>query len=448
MRILIYGLTDISFLIIKDLCSEHDITVVDEREDLPPRFEKLDINFISGNISDSAVLAAANAKECDLFISCSPYDESNIVAIWAVTRFSDAETVCFVSKLEYFRNIYNNDSYLSDFGIDHVLWAEEALVQEIFRIVSVPEAIYVDYFEGGKARLFEYKIKDDSALINKDLKSCSFPDNTIMLALTRDGELFIPKGSTKLRAGDRPIFIGSPKGLSMLARDLFFTKDDRIDSVAIIGGGNIGLMLAQKLEAVNIKTKILETNRDRCEFLSEKLSKTLVLHSNSLDYEFFEEEEIGESDAVVNVTDNDETNLFCSIMAGQMGAGKIFAKASSDSLIPMFEKAGVDVVLSPERAILNELRNKIINKDKNLLAVVARGQGKLLEIEVPESFDARQIKDLKIPRSAIIGVVRRGRNITIPKGNSFLYRDNKMIVFTKASDSEAVKEFFRRADEA
>ena len=186
---------------------------------------------------------------------------------------------------------------------------------------------------------------------------------------------------------------------------------------------------------------------DRCEFLSEKLSKTLVLHSNSLDYEFFEEEEIGESDAVVNVTDNDQTNLFCSIMAGQMGAGKIFAKASSDSLIPMFEKSGVDVVLSPERAILNELRNKIINKDKNLLAVVARGQGQLLEIEVPESFDSRQIKDLNIPRSAIIGVVRRGRHITIPKGNSFLYKGNKMIVFTKASDSEAVKEFFRRADE-
>ena len=56
MKIIIYGITEISYLIVKDLCKNHDITIIDDKEELPSKFEKLDISFISGNISDKTVL--------------------------------------------------------------------------------------------------------------------------------------------------------------------------------------------------------------------------------------------------------------------------------------------------------------------------------------------------------------------------------------------------------
>lgn len=447
MKIIIYGITDISYLIVKDLCKNHDITLIDDKEELPSKFEKLDISFISGNISDKSVLKSANVSECDLFIACSGYDESNIVASWSVMRVSNIETVCFVSKLEYFNNISTDDFFISEVGIDHVMWPEESLVKEIFRIVSVPEVVYVDYFEKGKARLFEYKIKEDFPLLNKELKYCSFPPETIMVALTRNEELFIPNGSTKILAGDKPIFIGSPKGMSILARNFFSTKEERIDSAVIIGGGNIGFMLAKRLESVNISTKIIEKDKSRCEFLADKLSKTLVINSSGVDTDLFYEEEIGEADAVINVTSNDETNLFCSVLARQLGAKKIFSKTSSDSLVPIFEKAGVDVILSPGRTILNELKSRIINKDENILSLVGKGQGSLFEIDVPSAFDGYQVKDLHLPYNAVIAVVKKVRKVTIPKGNTLLNKNDKMIIFTKSDNAVGVKEFFRKKED-
>lgn len=443
MKILIYGITNISYLIIKDLCSEHDIVLVDDYEELPQNFAKLDINFVSGSISDSSVLAGAGTAECGLFIACSRSDEANIVAVWAVSRFAKIEAVCFVSKMEYFKSIANDDFYSSEVGINHVLWPEESVVKEIFRMVSVPEAIYVDFFENGKARLFEYKIKEDSFLIDRALKDCSFPDETVMLALTRNGELFIPNGSTVLKKGDQPIFIGSPKGMSILARNLFFTKEDRIESAVIIGGGNIGFMLAKMFESVGIKTKIIEKDRARCEFLSEKLSKTLVINASSSDSDMFEEEEIGEADAVINVTNSDETNLFCSVVAKQLGAGKVFARAGSDSMIPIFEKSGVDAALSPGLTILNELKNKIIKKDSSLLGIVARGQGKIFEVDVSPSFGGRRIMDLRIPCRAVIGVIRKKNRVVIPKGGTVLSAGDSMILFSKAEDSASVISYFK-----
>lgn len=447
MKILIYGLTDISYLIAKDLCTDHDIIIIDDADELPPRFEKIDMSFVQGSISDPSTLKAAGAAGCNLFISCSKSDEANIVATWAVTRIARMETVCFVSKMEYFRSITNDEFYSSEVGIDHVLWGEESVVKEIFRIVSVPEVIYVDYFEGGKARLFEYKIREGFSLAGRELRSCQFPDETMMLALTRDGELFIPNGSTKMQVGDQPIFIGSPNGLSMLARSFFSTKEERIDNAVIIGGGNIGFMLAKRLESVGVKTKIIEKDMERCEFLAEKLSKTLVINASASDLDTLEEEDIGEADAVINVTNSDETNLFCSIMAKQMGAGKVFARAGSDSMIPIFEKSGIDVALSPERTIVNELRNKIINKDSGLLAVVGKGQGKLFELELPAPFNGKKVMDLRIPCRALIGVLEHKRKIIIPKGQTVLHEGDRLILFSKAEDSESVARYFRRANE-
>ena len=54
--------------------------------------------------------------------------------------------------------------------IDVVIWPEELLTQEIFRIITVPDAVDVENFASGKARLLEYRIKEESILLNKKLK--------------------------------------------------------------------------------------------------------------------------------------------------------------------------------------------------------------------------------------------------------------------------------------
>ena len=67
--------------------------------------------------------------------------------------------------------------------IDYVIWPEKLLVGEIFRIVTVPDAVNVEDFAQGKAKLLEYRIKEDSPLLNKQLKDIPFNEETLLLEL-------------------------------------------------------------------------------------------------------------------------------------------------------------------------------------------------------------------------------------------------------------------------
>jgi len=445
MKIIIYGINETSYLIANTFNHSHDITIMDDVEELPANFEKLDINFSSQSATNPQGLENAGIKNADLFIACTQLDEANIVAALTAKKLANIQTVVFVSKLEYFKTFSNNTNiYFEEMGIDYILWAQELLMQEIYRIITVPEAIDVEYIEGGKARLFEYKIKEDSPILNKELKECYFPEGTIIVGITRDNELFIPNGSTKLQLNDKTFFMGTDNALNILYRDYFFKKDSQTKNVSIVGGGNVGYMLAQKLEKLGVNVKIIEDNPQRCEFLSDKLSSTLVLNAKGYDIEFLESEEIANSDVIVNATNSDEKNLLTSLIEKQLGIKRVISRVNNENIVRLFEKVGVDIAISQNTAIINELKNKIIEKSSNILLTVEQNQGEVIKAKVPEKFYNKQLKEIKFPTKAVVGIIKRGNKIIIPKGDTLVRADDTMIIFIKSVDIQKLKEFIQR----
>ncbi|EKE02623.1 MAG: hypothetical protein ACD_20C00350G0001 [uncultured bacterium] len=445
MKIIIFGATEIGYLIASELYQNHDITMIDTKEELPEEFNKLDISFVSGNASSINILDAAGIKNANVFIACTGLDEANIVSSWTVKKISGIETVSFVTRQEYLENLSptKDGLYQSEFGIDHIIWPEELLTEEIFRIITVPEAIDVEIFAGGKARLFEYRIKEDSSIVNKQIKDCYFPEDSLIVGITRNNKLFIPDGSTQLHLGDKVIFMGTEQALNILARN-FFQKKKNVETASIIGGGNVGYMLATHMEKIGIKTKIIEIDPVRCEYLSENLKKTLVLCGDATNLELLESEDIGDSDVLVSVTNNDEKNLLCSLLAKQLGVKKVITRVSKLPNVNLFEKVGIDVAVSPKEAAMNELRNRLIETDINILAIVERGQGEVLDMPAPSKFRDIAVKDLAMPAHAIIGAVQRGHKILIPKGNTYIRENDNMLIFTTAEYAQKVKEFFKK----
>ena len=446
MKIIIFGANEISYKIAEAFCLQNDIVIMDELEELPDNFEKLDIGFVKGNATNVQSLKLAEIDNSDLFIACTKLDEANIVAAWTAKKISDIETVAFVSKLEYFKSFKNdNDNmYFEEMGIDYVLWSQELLVQEIYRIITVPEAIDVEYLENGKVRLFEYRIKADSPIKNKELKDCYFPENTLVVGVISNEELFIPTGATKLKENDKTIFIGTDKALNVLSRDYFYQKVKKVNNVSVIGGGVVGFLLSKRLEEIDISTKIVEPDESRCEYLSEKLNKTMVLKNFGNNIDFLREEEILSSDVIVNVTNSDETNLLCSLIDKQMGVTRVITRVNDENLVNIFEKAGIDVALCANDLIINELKNKIIERHSNILLTVEQGKAEIVSFNVCEKFFDKQIKDVKLPVRAVIAIIKRGKKIIIPKGDTLLRKDDKIIVFVKSEDVKILKEFIEK----
>lgn len=444
MKIVIYGATEIGCLLATEFFEDCDITLIDKEENRSEEFDKLDISFVSGSATDIKVLKRADIMGADVFIACSGLDEANIVACLTAKKISGVKTICFVSKKEYQNAMAQDKSneYLSDFFIDNIIWPAELLTQELFRIVTVAHALDVENFADGKARLLEYKVKPTSSIVGKMVKDCGFTKDTIMVGIKRNDLLFIPNGLTEINADDKLIFMGTARSLDILA-GTFFHEKERVKSVAIIGGGNVGFMLAKNLEVMKIKSKIIEKNYERCEFLSQELNSTLVINGDGTDLKLLDEEEIGSCDVVISVTNNDERNLLCSLLVKQLGVKRVIARVSKVLNIPLFEKVGIDIAVSSKTSAINEVRNDLDEADVDILATVEQGEAEVLEIPVKNDFDGKLIKDIRFPAPAIIGVIQRRSHVIIPKGDTQIKMKDILIVFTKAQDAQTIKEHFK-----
>ena len=446
MKIVIYGATEVGCLLATEFFEDHDITVIDKEENRTEEFDKLDISFVQGNATDINVLKSADIINSDVFIACTPLDEANIVACLSAKKVSGIRTICFVSKAEYQNTMEldKSNDYLGDFFIDYVIWPEALLTQELFRIVTVAHALDVENFADGRARLLEYKVRPGASIVGKMVKDCGFTRDTIIVGIKRDDLLFIPNGLTEINENDKLIFMGTSHSLDILA-GTFFHEKEQVKSVAVIGGGNVGYMLAKSLEDMKIKTKIIEKDYDRCEFLAQELHKTLVINGDGTNLKILDEEEIGSSDVVISVINNDEKNLLCSLLVKQLGVKRVISRVSKVLNVPLFEKVGIDIAVSPKTSAINEVRNDLDENDVDILATVEQGQAEVLEILVKDEFNGKKIMDLRFPAPAIIGVVQRRNQVIIPKGDTQLREHDILIIFTKADTAQQIKSYFKVA---
>ena len=445
MKIIIFGANEIGAIIASEFYTENDITLIDNEENKVDSINKLDISFVDGYASDIEVLRQAGIKDADVFIACTSSDELNIVACITAKRANEKVcTMCFVRNEGYKSSLgiakdaeFNNDLY-----IDIVIWPEDLLTQEIFRIITVAKALDVENFAGGRARLLEYKIDKNSVLVNKMIKNCEFPKDTLIVGITREENLFIPNGNTLLEEGDKVIFMGLIHSLDILAGKFFHDKDF-VKNIAIIGGGNVGLKLAKSLETLKFKTKIIEKDEKRCEYLSEQLEDTLVINGDGTDLELLNEEDIDSSDVVVSVTNNDEKNLLCSLLTKQLGVNRVISRVSNVSNAALFEKVGVDIAISTRIATLNEIKSNLCGNNIGILATVEQGKGEVLRIQLPENYEAKKIMELKLPAKGIVGTIQRRNRIVIPNGATQIMGGDTLIIFTTSENAPIIRDYFK-----
>ena len=445
MRIVIYGANEMASAIAVEFFEDHDVIVIDPNQKNLEPFSRLDVGIICADALNIKILKDADVSSADAFIACSSDDEQNIIACLMAKEVSNAQTVCFVSKKESLESLNAlKDEYHSSYvrNIDNVIWPQNLLVQEIFKIITVPDAVDVENFAQGRARLLEYRIKEDSELLNQKLKDCYFNSEVLVVGIVRNDELFIPNGNSEFLLNDKIILMGTPIGLDIAVSELFTSKG-AVKKITIIGGGSVGYELAQALEKTSMKIKMIENDYERCEYLSQNLKKSLVLNGSGTSLELLEQEETGRNDVVVAITNNDEKNLLCSLLSKQLGAKKVITRVSQGITGNLFERVGVDVAISQREACVHEIKNRIMDFRACVLATVERGQGEIIEIAVPKNFDTKPLYEIKMPVPCVIAIINRGSKVIIPKGKTEIMPNDVLLVFTKSDDVIAVKEYFK-----
>jgi trk system potassium uptake protein TrkA len=444
MRIVIVGGGEIGFALAQGLAAQHDVFVIDNKPEIGDRFEPLDVQFLLGTGTSREVLERAGADEADVLVACTGLDEVNIVSCGIARQLANPRTICFVSREDFLRS-GEKARGLAGFGIDRVVWPEAQLAEEIERVIRAPGALDAESFENGAIRLVEYRLEPDSPFIGR-IADLHLPRNSVIVAVRRGDDFFIPRGGSSLEPRDKILVMGSPDALKEVRRRMTVAPESGRQRVTIIGGGDVGLQLAERLEADldGLELMLIERDVARAELIAGRLQHTLVLNGDGTDLELLESEDVGRADVLVGVIDNDEKNLLACLLGRQLGVRRIITRVGRRTNLRLFERVGIDIAISARGAAIASVLHQIQGGPTRLLAVVEEGAGRILELDVPDGYAPRALRDLAPPLNSIIGAVVRQSHAFVPRGTDQVQPGDRLMVFTTYAAAEQVRDYFTK----
>lgn len=444
MKIIIVGAGEVGYNIASRLASENKQVVVIEKDPDLARilFEDLDVQVIEGSGSSPAVLTRAGVQEADMLLAVTDSDEINLTAC-LVTNVLSPNT----KKLARIRNT-DFDRFHEIFKtqvphIDTIINPEIEVVKTIRRLVDIPRALDIGEFADGKVRYTGIRIDAASAMAGMCLKDFPerFGDNRpLIAAIVRKNEVIVPRGNDYIFPGDLVYFVSHTDQLKDTLT-LFGIQIQPIQSALIVGGGRVGARLAAQMETEGIKTRLIEADRKRCLELAEQMDKTVILHGDGSDQKLFLEENLTQTDAVISVTDDDETNVLVSLLAKNLGVDNTVTRIGKSSYYPFLNTIGIEKVVSPRlsavSAILQNVRQGKVLSDISIFGE----RGEFIQAVALETSDItnRPLKEIDVPKGALLVCIIRNGDIIIPSGDSAVTPGDQIIVF-------AVKQAIRKME--
>ncbi len=434
MKVVIVGAGEVGFHIASRLAMENkDVVVIDfDPEALKRLSASIDVQTIPGSGSSPAILEEAGIREAEIMLAVTDSDEVNLVAcLMADTLSPTTKKLARLRGADFDR--YHDTFKANAPHIDTVINPEIEVVRTIERLMSVPGAVDVGEFADGRIKFVGVYLEPGSRLAGvrlSDLPSVLKEDRPLIAAVVRDDQLIIPRGDNHLRDGDLVYFISEEKNL-FKHLSIFDKHATPVKRVLIVGGGRIGYRLAKQLEDKLLSCKVIEKRASQCDFLAEHLDRTVVLHGDGSDQSLLVEENIHDTDLVVTLTGDEETNILSSLLAKRLGAKKTITQINKFSYFSLMSAIGIEQVVSPRLSAINTILQHI-RRGKVLSAISIKGEeGEVMEaLALPTSdIVSKPLKKIAFPKGSMVAGIIRQETIIIPGGDSVIEPDDRIIIF-------------------
>ncbi|HSF91179.1 MAG TPA: Trk system potassium transporter TrkA [Paracoccaceae bacterium] len=448
MKVIICGAGQVGSQIARHLSSENnDVTVVDNNPDLVRRItDTLDVGGVTGFASHPDVLERAGARDADMIIAATFSDEVNMVTCQvAHSVFEIPRKVARLRAQSYLDVVYS-DMYRRDhLPIDVVISPEREVAETALRRLYAPAAFDTARFLDGKVQLIGLVLDEDCAVVNTPLRQLSELFSTLRAVVTgirREGKLFIPHAKDQLFPGDQVYLICADEDVFRLY-EIFGKANSTVSRVVVVGGGNVGLLVAQKLEKSKnrIRTKLIERNRGKAEIAADALERTVVLNGDGLDMDILEEANLDRADAFLAVTDDDKTNLLSCARAKANGCPLTIALINDPSFVSMTPTLGIDAYINPRATTVSSILRHIRHGRVRDVYSIGDGEAEVIEAQVLSTspLSGKQIRDIDWPEGSIVGALIKSGEMIIPDGDTRVDEGDVLVVFALSEDVPEVE---------
>jgi trk system potassium uptake protein TrkA len=452
MKIIICGAGLVGASIARQLAMEgNDITVIDPSAELIQTInDTLDVRAYVGIPSHPTTLEAAGAENADMIIAVTLSDETNMISCQvAHSLFNIPTKIARIRNQNYLYPEWSNLFRQDHLPIDFIISPEIEVARAVLNRLHVPGAVDTIPFVNGQVKVIGTRVTLDCPMINMPLHRVQkrFLDIGVsILGLLRNDDFLVAEEGIELLDDDELYFSCESKNIPK-AMAMFGHEEREARRILIIGGGNVGLFLAEMLEKedADIKVKLIEVDRKRAEYVADRLTKTTVINGSALSQEILEEANVAVSETVIAVSNDDEVNILSSLLSKRFGGGRVVALVNNAaSYAPLTSSLGIDVAINPREITVSSILQHIRKGRIVSVHSICKGKAEVIEAEAVEasSVVGKRMEDLSLPNGIIIGSIMRQGEVIIPDEDTVIRPGDRIIILSLANMVSKVEKFF------
>lgn len=207
MYVIVAGAGKVGVNLTRELLGQgHEVTLIENRRQRYLGVEQLlEHNILYGDASELWVLERAGIERAEMVIAVTGDDEDNIL-------------ICQVAKEKYgigriIARVNNpsNRAHFDLLGIKPVVSATELILRLLEHEVPHHNLVHLLDLEEEEIEIIEIRLGSKSPVVGRTVGELNTPDNTLVIAIIRDGRGMVPNADTVFEEGDDILAVLDPE---------------------------------------------------------------------------------------------------------------------------------------------------------------------------------------------------------------------------------------------
>jgi trk system potassium uptake protein len=441
MKIVIVGAGAVGSYLAERLALEgQDVVVIESN---PARAEELqasvDCLVVQGNGASVHTLEDAGARNAKLLIAVTSSDAVNILACQAAERIGVPKRVARVEDPTLREDLEMH-------GVSVVIDPVEALTRELLLLARRGGVSEVVEFADGRISLFGGYVQEGAPLDGitlAELRTRVKGWDWIVAAVVREGKTFIARGDSRIDAGDHVLFVTSKKSADE-ALTLMGVEQHRARKVFVLGATRLAQLTAEVLVRNGMHTVLVDVAADRFRDLSARYDRLVLVQGDPTDPRVLASEGVEKADIVFGLSGWDEVNILGCMVGKALGVPTVVSRFNNFEYVGLLAGHGIDAGVSSRLAAANEILRLIRRGTIHSVVTFQDTEAEAIELQVADGSDAvgRPLREIGLPKSAIVGGVVRGKDAFIPHGHTVVEAGDRLIAVALPEAIPVVEKLF------
>jgi trk system potassium uptake protein TrkA len=171
------------------------------------------VTVVEGDPTDLALFVEERMETLDAFVAVTDDDEQNILACAQSKALGVKSVIAVVQRSKYLH-------LLEHVRIDHAFSPRQVAVSAILHLIEDHRVRSIATFAAGVAEVYEVRSVRRSNIVGANLRDLKLPASSMIAALRRGEQVFVPGAQHQIEERDTVLVIG-PHGITDELRILF-----------------------------------------------------------------------------------------------------------------------------------------------------------------------------------------------------------------------------------